>query len=42
MRAGAVDGVTARCEPTVDTFHYDRTASVLHRLADVCEAYAQD
>ncbi len=41
VSAGAVDGVTARCEPTVDTFHYDRTASVLHRLADVCETYAQ-
>ena len=41
VRAGAVDGVTARCEPTVDTFHYDRTASVLHRLADVSEAYAR-
>lgn len=41
VKAGAVDGVTARCEPTVDTFHYDRTASVLHRLADVCEAYAR-
>ena len=41
VRAGAVDGVTARCEPTVDTFHYDRTAQVLHRLADVCQAYAQ-
>ena len=41
VQAGAVDGVTTRCEPTVDTFHYDRTASVLHRLADVCETYAQ-
>ena len=41
VRAGAVDGVTARCEPTVDTFHHDRTAQVLHRLADVCQAYAQ-
>lgn len=41
VRAGAVDGITARCEPTVDTFHHDRTAGVLHRLADVCETYAQ-
>lgn len=41
VSAGAVDGITARCEPTVDTFAYDRTAQVLHRLADVCETYAQ-
>ena len=41
VRAGAVDGITARCEPTVDTFAYDRTAQVLHRLADVCKTYAQ-
>lgn len=41
VSAGAVDGITARCEPTVDTFAYDRTAQVLHRLAEVCQTYAQ-
>lgn len=41
VQAGAVDGITARSEPTVDTFQYDRTAQVLHRLAEVCQTHAQ-
>ena len=41
VSAGAVDGITARSEPTVDTFAHDRTAQVLHRLADLCKAHAQ-
>ncbi|MCY3748770.1 MAG: DUF4392 domain-containing protein [Chloroflexi bacterium] len=40
VSAGAVDGITARSEPTVDTFAYDRTAQVLHRLADACKTFA--
>ena len=41
VRAGAVDGVSGRSEPTVDTFAYDRTAQVLARLADICQTHAQ-
>ena len=41
VRAGAVDGITARCEPTVDTFTFDRTAQMLSRLAGICHTYAQ-
>ncbi len=38
VRAGAVDGITGRREPTVDAFTQDRTAQVLTRLAEVRRA----